>query len=246
MPRGVSPYDEAKLQGRLWHPRLYGATCHFDPACGVIPGPAMTWKDRIGGNVATLTTGAGSMVFAPGSINGCPSIFSPNSNGSLSLGKSLSISQHTIAFIAMAPPGSGNVITLGGENSEYLGSANADFLLYRGGDDNGMTTGSLITPGTPYIGVFSLSQGMIAGYFNDQVYCAFSGAQSPIVFTRIGSRAAYSQFSTGYFGDIIVFPRVLSRRGMSAVAAMLAWKYRVRRILGPQSSFANRPPLIGD
>lgn len=245
MPRGLTPYDEASVQGRLLDVRSLKPSAWWDPAFAPsigLPASGLTWRDRIGGNLATLTVG--TMQYARTGINGCPAIYSPNYSGTLSLASPVSINVGTIAAVLLCTADN-NLIALGGENSEYFGDAGSTFLM-RGADDAGLTVGGASMIGAVHVAVVTVNGGAQSGYINDKTLMQGSLSSTPVAYTRIGSRAGYGQFSIGYFGDIVVFPTVLSRLQMSRVAALLLWKYRAQGALAASCPWRNRPPLIGD
>ena len=89
MPRGVSPVDEARLQGRLWTPALVLPAVWLDAAdlsTITIATGVSEWRDKSGnGSHATQATAANQPVYSQTGFFGLPGITFDGSNDQLDI-----------------------------------------------------------------------------------------------------------------------------------------------------------------
>lgn len=243
MPRGTSPYDEARLQGRLWTPDLAQPALWLDaadPSTITVATGVSEWRDKSGNNRhVSQGTEARQPSLAPNSLNGLSGL----DWGSSSNAKGLSTSSLLVAAQVFA------VAKYDGTNpfSAYASIYCGDPSFYRPIFTNNSGTGWL-----------GSAQNHLNG--GDASATALPTISNPFIVRTANSNtssatrtASYIGADSSFFGgrswigkiyEIIIFPTILSTQNSLKVEGYLARKWGIP--LDARHPFVNRPPLIGD
>ena len=268
MPRGISRYDEAAFQGRLWTPAVDGRNIDlwFDVAdiitisCNA--SGVTDWKDKSGNN-RNLTQGVSSQQpqFSPINFIGKPSItFDGNDKLQNPSAGALNVNNVTFITVIRFRTGSNVDVAIG---LGPLGSAfpNQSRVLYNnaGGNlsfgawANDVTSGfSVDTDGK--FNLFSCIQNgtAISFYKNGTADSTLPRtlASSPLAVStdriNLGDSESNLDGFTGDLAEVLVFYSAQPYSYVSKVEGYLAWKWGLEANLGSTHPFASRPPTIGD
>lgn len=263
MPRGLNPYDEAGLQGRLWTPNVLRPALWFDAAdlstLTLVSGDASEWRDKSGnGRHASQGTAALQPSYNATTLNSKPGI---TFDGTLKFLTSVAISDiifnnsysaFTVgrANSASSNDGSGYLNSgfwgdSGGFISNYFRSANL-IGAYNWDGGNRVAT-QAYTFGTNLIAGLELSGGSIRLRQNggNEIATASGNTSLTSGVLRIGKvfRDSDPNFN-GVVSEVIFSKGHVSTADRQRIEGYLAWKWGIR--LDARHPFVNRPPLIGD
>lgn len=267
MPRGVSRYDEARLQGRLWTPDLLRPALWLDAAdlsTITIATGVSEWRDKSGNNRhLSQTTSTQQPALTLNAQNGLPAVTFDGSNDFMSNASVGAASLDVVQIISVF-----RMIT-GGANEDLpmgvgqTGSSSAIRTFYRA--SNGTTVGFASWGNDVASSAYSYD---IGGNFH--VFEAWNTQRATPNQIRIGRNGSITTYSVGslsptadgfsvgslrggsvanYYsniavGEILVAYSEWSQRDRQMAEGYLAWKWGIT--LAASHPFANRPPLIGD
>ncbi len=263
MPRGVSPLDEARLQGRLWTPAQVLPALWLDADdAGTITlngSNVSQWRDKSGkGRNASQGTAANQPAYVTGSYNGKPTVRSDGLNDFLSI-TPFSVSAGIRAYGVINPRNPPTVR----RNGDWLWMTN---LLtgspHFSGHDNNLArnwfssffstsrpqiTATNIPPNTLHLSYIEQTGGALKGRVfglipESTAAAAFNGSPTAVfqLFSTVaGSEAAF---------DIseIVFAQSPTLDQQQRIEGYLAWKWGLTANLPAEHPYRNRPPLIGN
>lgn len=272
MPRGVSPVDEARLQGRLWTPALVLPSLWLDGAdlsTLSVSGSSVTqWRDKSGNARHAATTVRNPGITRVNDLNvinftasGATKLDTPNFNiapnrqfctFAVVSGAGLTSPYRRIAVTKQTGDG-GSPSTA--YPQFYLGTVNSNGIAMQIAGGTGTTTPIVTGLGTgPQLltGAFGTA-GLAA---NENAISANGGArvtlagQSGALSTtgiRVGSDVGATTGNSwnGWIAEFIM-TLALSFPQVQAVEGYLAWKWGLVANLPAAHPFKNRPPLIGD
>lgn len=272
MPRGVSQYDEARLQQRLWTPSLLRPALWLDAADSSTITTATgvsEWRDKSGnGRHFTQSVAASQPAYNPNGINGLGSISYDPTNDALQRTPEAWAFQYPITsfivfraaafnggynslfeFFTSAGPataGWGDLINPSSRSAVYSTSTASTQPNY---DGTGVAT--YVTNRT-YIFTGIHANNSLVGLQNGNTDGSNSGTYtlrtnlgaSPLY---IGSSPMFSQYTNWQIGEVIITNNAgLSTSDRLKVEGYLAWKWGIAADVVKSSPFVNRPPLIGD
>lgn len=247
MPRGLSVYDSAALQGRLWTPQEFCPLLWLDASdissISIATGVSQ-WRDKSGNGLdVSQSTGANQPSFVQNGINGRSAIDWGSSLNSRNLYRSVSgyspARYYGVADYDGANPSAGYA-TLYGHNF----SVPVDVLQVNLNSTNWY-------PGSSSVQTF------LNGSSNSSFTCLPTisdpfvfGTDNGTSFNRtdlwIGSdRALSNRGWVGKIGEIISLRSIPNSRERSIIEGYLAWKWGLAGSLLSTHPFYNRPPLIG-
>lgn len=271
MPLGVSFYDQARLQGRLWSPD---------------PSEIAIWLDAYDPRVVTLVSGAVSQVTNKGGLgigdatqatSGNRPTFSRSGLGPnrpavvhssasaqyLSLPNLGSVSwtaaellyvfkrtaDPSVAEVSSGPLfASGTAPSDGGEHEPYPSPVNIDLATFTANRKAAGTHTQSYATSARLINI--RSSGSEWSYWIDGKVNFTTGTNSFAKPTtpRIGysSYLANNYYLDGGWSEFICFPTVVSSFVRSRYMGYLAWKHGLQANLTVGLQFRDRPPLIGD
>jgi hypothetical protein len=266
MPRGVNALDEARLQGRLWTPRVLNPTLWVKanaPGTLTVSGTTVTGvTDAASGAAWTVT---GSIERDLTQLGGLPTLRLNN----------------TIAnqFLTIASSYAGNEITLVSLHRNRSAGGRIQygrlFALWRATFDYGSNDGGILTYGiSGFNGVYFYrnlaANAQTSPLINDVWGCAVATRSGTSVTMSLdgGTRttgttaAANFNFSNvrignddgprsdsgmdGYIAENLLFTRALSQSEELVLTGYLSWEWGRVGTLPAAHPFRNRPPLIGD
>ena len=272
MPRGVSRYDEAQLQGRLWTPVVLPLTLWLDaadlPTLTVGASGVDAWRDK-SGNARDATTTVRRPALLANALNGLPAV-----NFTAALATKLDTPDFSIApnrqFCAFAVASTASLLTnyrrlwtAKGVNPDSLGSTYSQGYMGSGANVGSamMIAGGSGTTAPVVTGLGNTAPFLLTGAFgtagaaaNQNTVSANGGArqslaaQSGALSTtgiRIGSDTGTASTSSwnSWIAEII-FTGAIAFSTLQIVEGYLSWKWGVPLVA--THPFANRPPLIGD
>lgn len=267
MPRGVSRYDEAALQRRLWTPDLLRPALWLDAtdqSTITIATGVSEWRDKSGNNRHLAQTASTQQpALTMNAQNGLPALTFDGSNDFMwnaSVGAAGLAVVQIISVFRMITGGANEDLPMGvGQTS----AASAIRTFYRA--NNGTTVGFASWGNDVTSSAYSYD---IGGNFHVfEVWNTQQASPNQIRIGRDGSITTYSVgglsltvdgFSVGslrggavanYYsniavGEILVAYSEWSQRDRQMAEGYLGWKWGIT--LDALHPFANRPPLIGD
>jgi hypothetical protein len=271
MPRGVSPVDEARLQGRLWTPAFEQPAVWLDASdisTITIATGVSEWRDKSGnGANATQATAANQPAYSPVEFSGLPGITTDGVNDSLGIVTTLSQGNLTHAvYWVMRVIGAGSGVDGYRPLIGVRPSASQDIgaLIYR--NPSGLAA-SYPYFGQPTNGFFDSGPAIAANntsnIFGFQLNGTGWGAWQNGILVGTTSPAAgapntvnsgfalgsqpppANRFTNAIYAEVLgfSFATTLTRLRMEGY---LAWKWNLVANLPAAHPFKNRPPLIGD
>jgi len=268
MPRGISRYDEAAFQGRLWTPQVDGKAVDlwFDIAdLGRLSTDASgvtEWRDKSGNGrnlVQTTTTrqpafsstdagGVGSIVFDGGDK------LENGTAGALNITNSsfvFVIRWNTPSSVDLAI-GLGPLISTSPNSSRAIYSNNGANLAF-GAWANDVTSGFGIDAGGTF-NIFTVIQSgqNISFYKNGSPDSTLPRtlASAPLAVStdrvNLGNSESNLDGFSGALSEVLVFYRAESYSYLEKIEGYLAWKWNLAGNLGAGHRFVSRPPMIGD
>jgi hypothetical protein len=266
MPRGVSIFDEAAIQGRFWRPRsVFGSRVliDLDAREGLSgSGSNLTWSDRASGVTATGTGGVGPVALAgrpAATFNANQFIVAPlpydlSASGLICIVVgALNATTNYGRAAALYTTGSGG--DYDNPNAAALLDADSGSANVRAERNGTSIPNQAVTLGRPFVATTIMpATGAYSLALNDGVPATGSTTASTFSFTNltIGAGRAINGTASFYWNGpiarvLIVAGARFSPREVSLLTAEAAWGANVQRYLTPgRSPFLNRPPLIGD
>ena len=258
MPRGVSPVDEARLQGRLWTPDRgiirSGLNLDAQKNITVVGGAISQWDDSDRLWSFIQGTAGARPAYQPTGWNNTPSVAFTAAAQRLVGTASFTPLVTTGAFTAFAVI---NQTATGWffEHGPTTPAARTGLVVI--GADllavlNGQTTGTTIATNTNYLLVWRFDgSASTKSILRVNGSLVASGGITATATTSTG--ALFVGFGpdpntfTGKMRDLLILPYAASDRQIELVEGYLYWKDG-RLIETPPAShpFRNRPPLIGD
>ena len=272
MPRGVSRYDEAQLQQRLWTPDLLRPALWLDAADQstiTVATGVSEWRDKSGNNRHfTQSVAASQPAYNRDGINGLASIrFDGTAKALQRTPEAWAFQYPVTAFIvfrAAAFNGGYNALfefyTIAGQATAGWGdlinpsSRSAIYATNTAGSQNNYdgTGGLTYVTNRTYIFTGTHQNNSLAGFQNSRPDGSNSGTYtlrtnlgtSPL---SIGSSPIFSRYTNWQIGEVIITNNAaLSTSDRLEVEGYLAWKWGIAADVVTSSPFVNRPPLIGD
>lgn len=260
MPRGLSDYDSARVQGRLWTPAVLRPDAWLDVsdlstiqyATGI---SQIADKSGRGNNVTQSTTGYQPTLLT-NRLNGLPVAKFDGTDDALSFASGFMNAWSSVSFIWV-------MYGAGGDNNANFGpttfSTGIELIyvnviskptLWRINNSELVGSNLYSTSNTaPTISSIS-SDANSSGAWNGgaAVSMTSSAGISPLNYNGVYNIGKYNG-NSGYaadmaFGEWLIFNSFLSQRDRQMSEGYLSWKWAIP--LAADHPFANRPPLIGD
>jgi len=243
MPRGVSPLDEARLQGRLWSPNVFRLAAWYDAAelstITTVSGAVTDWRDK-SGNGRNLTGMTSRPTYAANGLNNRPALSWPTSGGAQVGMTWTGAAFNPVRTFGVAryegptPFGqtsglmsynfSGVIdITLTGTTDRWL----FDRLVFLNGSESSSDV-ALPAVASPFLWV-------------DNVTPTAGRTTIWIGNDRGGSSPAWR----GKISEVVSTLFEPTLRDRRTIEGYLAWKWGLEANLPANHPFRNRPPLIG-
>jgi hypothetical protein len=264
MPRGVSRYDEAQFQRRLWSPSLVQSTIWLDASdlstISTVSGGVSELRDKSGNNRHVVQATAGSRpTFTQYGINNLPvitfaagNLLSTASNFPLTGNATFSV----FCVCRKTNAANGNIFGWG-STVVTLGA----WGYYDDGTVAGIAHGS---NNTYFLNVLTLNKWNLisitksAGAINTNTKPFLDGLDSsgpgvnstntpnitslPLVIGRWANNATPT--FGGDFAEFLVVPSSVSLEVRQTIEGYLAWKWGLQTSLIANHPYINRPPLI--
>lgn len=259
MPRGVSRYDEARLQGRLWTPEQLKCDLWYDAAdlsTITVATGVSEWRDKSGNaNHAAQATGGSQPLFEADTTAGLPALrFDATNNKRLAVGtvRSYDTTAPACSLFSVTRLTSTRVVAFGGNDSSFFGEG-SNFGLWRNTSDSGITTSSSYTSQIARWHLWSGvrtgtgSNGATMWLDGDTVANGTATLGGTFNIAFLGARFyAGSSFqpSVGWIGEAIAIPSAVSPRERQLVEGYLAHKWGIA--LRGDHPFHYRAPTLGD
>jgi hypothetical protein len=268
MPRGVGALDEARLQGRLWSPRVLNPTLWVKanaPGTLTVSGTTVTGvTDAASGAAWTV---AGSIGRDLTQLGGLPTLRLNNAteNQILTIAQSYAGNEITLVSLHRNRSAVGSRITFGRLFSLWAAGVN-DFNSTNGGILTYGVTGANGVSFYRNIGIAASTSPLINNVWGC-VVATRSGTAVTISLdgrARVTGTTAAANFNfgnvrignddgprqdsgmDGYIAENLLLTRALSQPEEFALTGYLAWEWGRVETLPASHPFANRPPLIGD
>ncbi len=258
MPRGLNPYDEARLQGRLWTPNpeiiRRGLNLDAQKNITVVSGAVSQWDDS--DSLWSFTQGTAGLrpAYQATGWNNTPSVgFTAATQrlvGTASFTPLVTTSAFT-AFTVINQTATGWFF----EHGPLTPTARTGLVVI--GADllavlNGQTTGTTIATNTNYLLVWRFD-GSASTKSILRVNGALAASGGITATATTGTGALFVGFGpdpnsfTGRMRDLLILPYAATDRQIELIEGYLYWKGG-RLVETPPAShpFRNRPPLIGD
>jgi Tfp pilus assembly major pilin PilA len=253
MPRGTSLVDEARLQGRLWHPRTLNPSLMFTAkaeALEIISGDVATAYDQSG--FARNATAAGSARPAFTTRNG--GAINVTTGKLLSLASRLTFSGDLTLFTLMEANGGDIFVPFDTSDSAPTGGVNIKYMWFSGwGQYWTNLSGTLPIVSTSMSGVLTqvIRRSSTSGSFWEKGNRTNFTANATACNINDVAGSRQTNISTNhYLMTALAFNRALSDKDVANVQGWMAWDRRdsgfVQSQLPANHPFRNRPPLIGD
>lgn len=271
MPRGVSLWDEARLQGRLWTPDVLLPALWLDAddqSTITIATGVSEWRDKSGnGRHFTQTTTANQPALSTNTFNGRNCVRFDGSNDVLTRVPESWAYQYPIAhfcvfravslvpaYSALADFYTGNTGTVAGWTSLIKNNnLSAFYVGHTTGQASYDGTGALsYMTNTPYIWSSNVGNGFISSWGNGRVDGSFvftwtGRTNLGVSLVSIGASALFSRYTNWDIAEQIVLNNssvsAQSAHVRQAVEGYLAWKWGIPLVA--THPYVNRPPLIG-
>lgn len=268
MPRGTSPLDEARLQGRLWTPADQSALWldPADPSAFSFGTGISEWRDKSSnGRNATQATGANQPTLAAAALNGLPLVRFDGLNDILiaNFGAALQVTNFSHTWL-MVRRGTGTGDTyqpsLAGWDSAGTNVGGYHFIksnnLFGASVPHGtwgiydLSSGTVYANGRPEIMTFSAETTawrVLRNGVQEGTTGTIPSANTVIDGISIGGSTNPVRYSLIDYGDVISFigqNRQNARQSQTA-EGYIAWKWGLQGNLPANHPFRNRPPLIG-
>jgi hypothetical protein len=256
MPRGLSDYDSARIQGRLWTPEVLRPDFWFDAAdqstITISSGNVTQWNDK-SGNARNLTTASSYPSYSIEGRNGLNVVtFSGSSLAVTGLSINYTAQSTFGAFRLGSYPLYARVWTQSDAGIDFStsgayipivsGPATPTWCSYTTNFESQIS----LTDGAWCI-FSSVHNGAVLRNAANGVLAALASATLSKTFTRFGMTDSFSGATvpfSGDYGELVVLPTGGVTRDRVLVEGYLSWKWAIP--LAANHPFANRPPLIGD
>jgi hypothetical protein len=254
MPRGLSDYDSARIQGRLWTPGLLRPAAWFDASdlstISIATGVS-EWRDK-SGNARHMTQATTSIQppLVPEYKNGlaCAQFRMQGGYGAnndrLNMASDLSV--QTAYVVVFRQQDTVYPFTV----NSFIFTALASYDWHPGYTSTPQTLAD--GSGTAYASA-NWRNGSNYNYGSSINVTTYAGIDQWNLFsflcvgnmaTRgIGQDRSFSS-SKGYYGEVLWYTDAHSTRDRYLIEGYLSWKWAIP--LAADHPFANRPPLIGD
>jgi hypothetical protein len=272
MPRGVSIYDEARLQGRLWTPTAIASGLRLFCDFGDLS--RLTVDSGSGGITSTARNIAAGMIntgtrpsYATNGFNGRISANFNGANQGMRSDTSTTFTVPAVAVIAgawtTATSNGGRLLTYASVNFDG-GHASGCIIAMRNGTGSPgqvvtynqgairATTNSVID-GNPL--VFSVVFGSgasasVAHYFNGAAggtgnLSGFSPAAGRYLMARFDESGSGAANITGPYGSAVVYCGDDAAAWRTRIEGWTAWRWGIQSRLAASHPYRNAPPLIG-
>jgi len=258
MPRGVSPVDEAQLQGRLWTPALARPAVWLDAAdlstISVATGVDQ-WRDKSGfGRHVSQATVANRPAYTVGGLNGLNVLTFDGANDSME--NTTYVLPTVYSFYAVgrsSVAGYSRLFTTLSDIHAYIGTGvtTSDYATFFGNstawNDLGTNTPAQSIASTCIMGLVKAnSVGGAIPYVNGIAQNAKNGTSISTTGFVLGKAPSNVQFWNGIMAEIIIQPALSTTGDRQKFEGYLAHKWRLTANLPALHPFKNRPPLIGD
>lgn len=268
MPRGVSLYDEARLQGRLWTPNVLQPALWLDAADQstiTIATGVSEWRDKSGnGRHAVQASGTAQPAYSTTAFQGLPGITFDGVNDAMNISTALAQGNQTHGVYWVA-----RMIGNGSGPDAYrsflavLPSANQDIgaLLYTNparkaasypyfGQPNSFffDAGPDVPLNTSFIHAFQSNTTGWGVWQNGSLLGTTAGIATPNAnnagYILGGHSPVYPRFSNIVFAEVIGIPNATAWT-RTLWEGYVAWRWNLRDSIPASHPFRNRPPLIG-
>jgi hypothetical protein len=242
MPRGVSPLDEARLQGRLWSPDALRLGAWYDAAdlatIATASGAVTDWRDKSGNGRNLTAVSTQRPTYTASGFNNRPAI---------NYGAALNTNRLSWTGAAFSPVRTFGVAQWEGPNPFAAYSGLLSFN-YSGNNDL-----FLAEPSNQWFGARQI---FLNG--NDPIATPLPTIQSPFLwgdneaanagrtFMWIGAdRNENNRGWRGKIAEVVITLLAPTLRDRRTIEGYLAWKWGLEANLPANHPFRNRPPLIG-
>lgn len=250
MPRGVGPYDEAQLQGRLWGPLGLRPNAWFDASDLSTLTVSNTdqirqWRDKVSTRTADQNTS-----------NRWPGVIRLGQKGLVgadffSDGRwmpfSSSVTARSLVALLRWTSTSGDYRVIWGDTTnapQFHGDTAASGNLIA----SGLATTNVINADKWINGTAQSASNLLQRYQNYTIHVITAG--SNFTFNAFAQERSFTDRTfIGVMCEMLCFASPLSVADRVGVEGYLAWKWNVLGMVArlPASHpFRNRPPLIGD
>lgn len=249
MPRGVSRYDEASLQGRLWSPQALRPLLWLDASdvstiTIATPGGVSEWRDKSGNGLhVSQATAANQPSLVKNGIKGIQAIDWGAAPNSKSLNRSSLSSYSPVRYYGVAEydgadPSTGTRTVVSHNytaQGDILQLVNASVEWWTPGINRTFLNGAETSSGTA---LPTVASPFVFGTNNSP-----SSARTDLY---VGNdRNLASRGWIGKLGEILSLSAIPNSREKALIEGYLAWKWGLVESLRPTHPFYNRPPLIG-
>jgi hypothetical protein len=252
MPRGLSDYDSAVIQGRLWTPEVLRPDAWFDAAdlsTITIATGVSEWRDKSGNERHMTQATAG--VQPPLDLetkNGlaCIRFRFQNTGGTESDNLAMSASLNVRSAYCVLYRQSG--IPTYSNNSNFIFTDPVNYNWHASPGNLGALAWSSVPETANWRGSSNFASGSsitVSTYIGQDIWNVFSLNSSGNQVTRgIGKDRASFHSSKGLYGEVLFFTSASPTRERWLIEGYLSWKWGIP--LAADHPYANRPPLIGD
>jgi hypothetical protein len=253
MPRGLSEYDSARGQGRLWTPAVLRPDAWFDASdfsTITVATGVSEWRDKSGNglNLSPTSTAPTLKIESQNGLNSIAYASTPTVTAAFS---KTYTEQSNIAVFKSALSGANRRLwsNLNGSSSEItyipmrtsFTGASEVYLQSEFGSTG--RAGYRFKPDIWNIFYSSISSTQILTAGNGSSVTSYSLTWSGATVTRFG-HPPYDTWGGGELGEVLVYPFAASDAQRQVIEGYMAWKWAIP--LAADHPFANRPPLIGD
>lgn len=248
MPRGVSRYDEASLQGRLWSPQVLRPLLWLDASdvsTIAIATGVSEWRDKSGNGLhVSQATATNQPSLVANGINGIQAIDWGTASNSKSLNRSSLSSYSPVRYYGVADYDGANPPTGFRTIVSHNYTAAGDILQLQNASVEWWTPGINKT----FLNGAETSSGTaLSTIANPFVFGTDNSPSSSRTDVYVGNdRNQAGRAWMGKLGEILSFSAIPSSRERSLIEGYLAWKWGIFTSLRSTHPFYNRPPLIGD
>jgi hypothetical protein len=246
MPRGVSPLDEARLQGRLWSPNVFRLGAWYDAAdlstITTVSGGVSDWRDKSGNGRNLTAIGTGPRpIYTENGFNNRPALNYGTGGTTLNSGMVWTgTAFNPVRTFGVAHWEGPNPFTAYSALLSYPYAGNSDLVLveapngwfgarpiFLNGNDPIATP--LPTISTPFLWVDN------------------EAANAGKTTLWIGSdRGGGGRAWRGKIAEVVITLFAPTLRERRTIEGYLAWRWGLEANLPANHPYRNRPPLIGD
>ena len=270
MPRGLSVYESAKIQGRLWTPAILRPDLWLDAvdfSSISVDGGVSQWRDKSGYNRHFSQTDINKRpIYQINGISGLPSILYDGINDDLIRPVENWMYVYPLNFFIVFKANSFNgsaYNTLFEFYSDIFGSTSGWGIIIRnfgksaiyvtttGGQVNYDSTGNLTyNTNTTYLMSGTIQNNNITSFGNafiDGTISSNFNMQTTIGsgFVSIGANSRFNRFTNWLIGEVIIVNRQMSQLEIQSTIGYIAHKWKFAFTLPSNFSYINNPPLIG-